>query len=148
MKMSAAVIILLALIATGDSLKCYEGCFSYEAGGKSSDLVTACDSSKEVDCQTDEVCSTLKISFEVSALGQTASAVMKTRMCGTADADADAACEAAKTGGDTSSFFASLSGNLDCEISTCETDLCNSGFTARVSVLVLVVAAVVFYGLF
>ena len=104
--------------------------------------------SKEVDCETDEVCSTLKISFEVSALGQTASAVMKTRSCGTADADADAACEAAKTGGDTSSFFASLSGNLDCEISTCETDLCNSGFTARVSVLVLVAAAVAFYGLF
>ena len=144
MKMSAAVIILLALIATGDSLKCYEGCFSYEAGGVSSDAVTACDSSKEVDCETDEVCSTLKISFDVLVVG---SAVMKTHSCGTKGADADAACTAAESDTLTRVLLSGATGDLDCEITTCETELCNSGFTARVSVLVLA-AAVVFYGLF
>ena len=126
------------LIVGGYSLRCYSECGKGEGNDQKNHI--KCDSSTESYCSIGEVCGHAEYTFYVSG--------EKFKATGNACADdtksASSYCDAIK--GHLNSISYSQVTNFDCDFKFCYTDLCNSGFTARISVLMS--AAVLVYRLF
>ena len=138
--MNTTLLAMFVLVAIGDALRCYQGCGKSSAGGK--EVKTPCDTSKEVDCPGGQVCSTQTYSYEIDLLMVKTKYEVTAEACAVKSENTDALCddlEAKITDGTPFKF--------SCEINFCETALCNSGFTAHVSFLVLS-AGVLVFGLF
>ena len=126
---------LAGVVAVGDALRCYAACGTTTLAG-TDDL--ACDSSKEVDCSSGEVCATVTYSFKRGGSKVDVSG----SLCG-AKGSGDTVCDSTR---ENENGQGSIS-EFTCDMKFCETALCNSGFTAHVSFLVLS-AGVLVFGLF
>ena len=140
MKMLTLLILVVAMATTGNALKCYENCGKNKTGDISNDV--PCDTSKETECRTGQVCSTQKYSYESATDG--VKTEITTELCDTKTNYTEAYCHTIKTAASTDGVV----GNFECEIEFCETELCNdgvsgAGFTFPVSLLVLAAAVLV-----
>ena len=122
-----AVLAGFILIVGGYSLRCYSECGKGEGNDQKNHI--KCDSSTERYCSFGEACGHANYTFYVSG--------EKYKATGNACADDSVSvstyCEAIKV--HLNSLFYSPVTNFDCDFDFCYTDLCNSGFTARISVL-------------
>ena len=137
---TTALLAMFVLVAIGDALRCYQGCGKSSVAGV--EVKTPCDTGKEIDCPSGQVCSTQTYSYGIGSLGFEVKYEITSELCAEKSENTDALCddlEAKITDGTPLKF--------SCEINFCETALCNSGFTAHVSFLVLS-AGVLVFGLF
>ena len=137
-------LLLVAMVTTEDKLKCYENCGKNKTGDISNDV--PCDTSKQTECRTGQVCSTQKYSYKANVDGVISSdkTEITKKLCDTKTNHTEAYCHTIKTGVSAGGVVA----DFECEIEFCDKDLCNAGFTTRVSLLVLAAAGVLIFRLF
>ena len=123
-------------VAVGDALKCYEGCGKTNIAGLKAN--TPCDTSKEVDCPSGQVCSTQTYSYEIDLLISKTKYEVTTEACAVKSENADDICDQLEGAVEGSPL------GFTCDVKFCETALCNYGFTAHVSFLVLSAGVLVF----
>ena len=141
MNTTTLLIIFVAVVAVGHSLKCYQDCGKSTEDDKVTNL--PCNSTKEKDCAAGQICVSSKISFEKGAVKTEAEASFCTDKM-----TEDAYCK------NTEGTFGDGVSKFKCEAKFCETALCNNikqtssdGFCADISLLVLAAGALVL-GLF
>ncbi|KAL5250878.1 hypothetical protein ACHWQZ_G016578 [Mnemiopsis leidyi] len=137
MNTSILLVTFVTLVTIGNCLRCYSGCGKSSVAGET--IETPCDSDKKMDCAGGEVCASEKYGFKI--LGVSSEIEMKA--CTPKSSTVNVVCDAlkevvSKTG---------IVSDWECSVNFCETDLCNSGHTTRISLFVLVAGAL-FYGLF
>ena len=124
----------------GQALRCYSGCGKTNIAGAETNI--PCNTSTEIDCPSGEVCSTQSYSYEYDLSGNKTKRRVIVEDCAAKSVDTDAMCD---------DFEVLIEGILikpTCDFKFCESDLCNSGFTAHVSFLSLVLSAgVLMFGL-
>ena len=133
MKTSTLLAVLFAIVAVTDALKCYQGCGKAKAAGV--DTSIPCESKYEVNCTDGQVCATVKTSYELVVEMED-----ETADCGE-KGKADEVCDALKA------VAEGITGDFECDVDFCDTDLCNSGSSAFMSFLIMVTGALIF-GLF
>ena len=136
MKATTLLVTFTTLIALGHGLKCYSDCGSATVADQTQK--TPCDSTKETECTDGQVCAYEKYSFKVLGV----SSKIEMAACAPKTDTADVLCDAVKKTVEKTGLA-----DWSCSVKFCEKALCNSGFTAQVSLLVLVAGAM-FYGLF
>ena len=141
MNTTTLLVMFVAVVAVGHSLKCYQNCGKQTEDGKVTNL--PCDSTKEKDCAAGQICVSSQISYEKGAVKtEGESAKCTDKMTG------DAFCK------NTERDLGDGVSKYKCEAKFCETALCNNmkqtssdGFSAQISLLVLAAGALVL-GLF
>ena len=136
MNTTTLLAMFFALAAVGDALRCYNGCGKQKIAGKETN--TPCDTSKEFDCPSGQVCSTRTHSYEIDLVISKTKYEYTINACAVKSENENAMCDTLK---------GAVEGSLldfTCDVKFCESDLCNSGFTAHVSFLVLSAGVLVF----
>ena len=123
----------------GQALRCYSGCGKTNIAGAETNI--PCNTSTEVDCPSGQVCSTHTYSYELDQSGNKTKNEIIVGACAAKSVDVDAICD------DLKGIVVGSPLEFTCDVKFCESDLCNSGFTAHVSFLVLS-AGVLVFGLF
>ena len=130
MNTTTLLVMFVAVVAVGHSLKCYENCGKQTVDGEVTNR--PCNSTMEEDCAAGQICVSAKISFEEGAVKNEAELFFCTDKM-----TEDAYC---KNKEETIGDGISMS-KFKCEAKFCETALCNSGFCAHSQISLLVLAA-------
>ena len=138
MKITAIPIILLVIVATGETLKCYNNCGKSKAGDNTT--VIPCNTTKVTECPCGEVCSTEIYSLQLSGV----KTEVRKSVCDTKTNNTAAYCHVIKTEVSAGGHVA----NFTCNIEFCEIDLCNTGFCGHVSFFILIAAGLLVWKLF
>ena len=138
MRITAIPIILLVIIATGHTLKCYNNCGKSRVGDNTT--VISCNTTKVTECPHGEVCSTEKYSFKLSGV----KTEVRKSVCDTKTNNTAAYCHVIKTEVSAGGTIA----NFTCDIEFCEIDLCNTGFCRRASFFISIAAGLLVWKLF